>query len=401
MFPSRLPIRPALIGLLARSTPRLRCAVAPFYALVTHATTTTTTTTTTSSSIIRSTRFLSHSHQPRLNQTPQQDFKDDARQRISNAKSKPPFLSRVARRFAFIGRMRKSKQIVLATMLTSLGFYFYNSDTVAVTGRKRYNIIPQPLCIWAFSWIPNFAIEDIKEDGGSLLSDLDARVITVKRVLRRLMPLSGMGHLDWEIFIFENDAPDYPIYEVSVTPGGKVFIHTGMLSLCENEDAIATLLGHEIAHTIAMHTTEKLSAFFMGHLTAGSLSFLACGLPGLAIYSYFAYIGTLEVLFFLPRSRIRESEADYMGLLLMARACYDPREAVKFWQRAHPIFMEISEEPPEKWRSHPPLEDRIAKLNEWMPEAMKKRAESECNDTILFADRFWTSMRSGSINVPG
>jgi len=135
-----------------------------------------------------------------------------------------------------------------------------------------------------------------------------------------------------------------------------VFVHSGILNVCRNEDALAAVLGHEIAHNTASHAAERLSAAWVGNLTAGSLFFLAGALPGLALFSLWSFVGGFylqDLLFYLPMGRKQESEADYIGLMMMAEACYDPRAAVGFWQRMEAIQRSGGQEVPEMLSTHP------------------------------------------------
>lgn len=141
-----------------------------------------------------------------------------------------------------------------------------------------------------------------------------------------------------------------------VIPGGKVFVHSGILNVCRSEDALAAVLGHEIAHNTASHASERLSAAWVGNLTVGSLFFLAGALPGLALFGLWNVIGGYylqDLLFYLPMGRKQESEADYIGLMMMAEACYDPRQAVGFWQKMETIQRVGGHEVPEMLSTHP------------------------------------------------
>ncbi|KAJ3521181.1 hypothetical protein NM208_g13409 [Fusarium decemcellulare] len=97
--------------------------------------------------------------------------------------------------------------------------------------------------------------------------------------------------------------------------------------------------------------------------------------------------------------RKQESEADLIGLMMMAEACYDPRAAVGFWQRMDSLQRTGGQEVPEMLSTHPSNENRIAKISEWMPQAMEKRMESDCRGTAAFADRFRQAMRRGVTTV--
>ena len=135
-----------------------------------------------------------------------------------------------------------------------------------------------------------------------------------------------------------------------------MFVHSGILNVCRNEDALAAVLGHEIAHNTASHAAERLSAAWVGNLTAGSVFFLAGALPGLALFGLWSFVGGFylqDLLFYLPMGRKQESEADYIGLMMMAEACYDPRAAVGFWQRMESIQHAGGQEVPEMLSTHP------------------------------------------------
>lgn len=118
-----------------------------------------------------------------------------------------------------------------------------------------------------------------------------------------------------------------------ILPGGKVFVYSGILPITRNQDGLAAVLGHEIAHNLAQHHGERMSATIGPNILLYGLIFLAAPVPG-AFFAVQAFGGwLLDTLFGRPMSRKMESEADYIGLLLMAEACYDPREAVHFWAR--------------------------------------------------------------------
>lgn len=141
-----------------------------------------------------------------------------------------------------------------------------------------------------------------------------------------------------------------------VLPGGKVFVHSGILNVCRNEDALAAVLGHEIAHNTASHAAERLSLAWVGNITIGSLFFLAGALPGLTLFGLWNFVGGYylqDLLFYLPMGRKQETEADLIGLMMMAEACYDPRQAVGFWQRMETIQRTGGQEVPEMLSTHP------------------------------------------------
>ena len=129
------------------------------------------------------------------------------------------------------------------------GFYVYNLEEVPVSGRRRFNIISPGM----EESMGRATVDQVKEEyKGHFLSDHDPRVSQVKQVLERLLPYAegeGLKGMDWEVHVI-----DSPEQNAFVVPGGKVFVFTGILPLCQNEDGIAAVLGHEIAHVVAHHT---------------------------------------------------------------------------------------------------------------------------------------------------
>jgi len=117
-----------------------------------------------------------------------------------------------------------------------------------------------------------------------------------------------------------------------VLPGGKVFVYSGILPIAKNDDGIAAILGHEIAHNLARHAAEQLSSLVL--LAPIRWGFIYLDYTGIT-WGLGRILGDLamELGLMMPASRKQESEADYLGLLMMAKACYDPKAAVKVWER--------------------------------------------------------------------
>ncbi|KAG5952019.1 hypothetical protein E4U53_001791 [Claviceps sorghi] len=298
-----------------------------------------------------------------------------------------------AQRFVSAGSSRASRTVVVVAVLGAVAFYLWNSETVPVTGRRRFNFLSDKCVEYAHARAVDDVVEMVRDQGGHFLSEWDPRTIMVRRVMRNLIRVSGLPELDWEVRVIA----DNQTANAFVLPGGKVFVHSGLIPLCRNEDALAAVLGHEIAHNTASHAAERLSAAWMVNLTAGSLFFLAGALPGLALFVLWSYAGSFyltDLLYYLPMGRKQEVEADYIGLMMMAEACYDPRRAVGFWQRMEAVQrLGGGEVMPEVLSTHPSNMQRIAKMTEWVPLAMEKRAQSDCKGTAAFADRFRIALR--------
>lgn len=255
-------------------------------------------------------------------------------------------------------------------------FWAFHLETVPVSGRLRFNCFPEHLIARLCSWQAKALEEEIESQGGSFLPEWDPRTRLVKKVMARLIPVSGGGRLvdsttpqkggggggaggtategavanpdeiQWEIRVI--DDPDTA--NAFVLPGGKVFVHSGILRATRNEAGLAAVLGHEIAHNMAAHVAERIS-YDLGPNIVLYTSFLLSF--GAALFMFSAFGGMKSILISMPMSRKQESEADYIGLMLMAEACYDPREALGFWRRMSWFAQQHGQEPPELLSTHP------------------------------------------------
>ncbi|EPQ29730.1 uncharacterized protein PFL1_02950 [Pseudozyma flocculosa PF-1] len=177
---------------------------------------------------------------------------------------------------------------------------------------------------------------------------------------------------DWELFVIDEPSEK----NAFVLPGGKVFVFTGILPITANDDGLATVLGHEVAHQVARHSAEKVSGYkvlMFGALVLESLLGIDAGLSRTA----------LTLLLSLPNSRKTELEADQIGLSIMAKACYDPREAARLWQRMQQSEGEgggggLGDAAKALLSTHPVSSQRIKKMQEWLPDAMSTRSQSGC-----------------------
>ncbi len=169
---------------------------------------------------------------------------------------------------------------------------------------------------------------------------------------------------EWEFNLIES--PDVNAF---CMPGGKVAFYTGILPYCEDDDGIAVVMGHEIAHAIAEHGNERMSHSMIQQFGGVALSVALSEQPeetqqlfGLA-YGVGSQYGAM-----LPFSRKHESEADELGLYFMALAGFDPRKAPEFWKR---MSESGGSKPPEMMSTHPSDETRIANLNKHMARALE------------------------------
>lgn len=183
---------------------------------------------------------------------------------------------------------------------------------------------------------------------------------------------NNLGHL-LDGYQWEFRTVNSPEINAWCMPGGKVCFYTGILPICKSEDGIAVVMGHEVAHAIAEHGRERMSNAMMaqGITQAGAIATgVATGNQELMnLAGQVLGIGT-TVGGVLPNSRRQEAEADKIGLIFMAMAGYNPREAVDFWKRMAEAGKN-AQKPPKMLSTHPSDADRIADLEKNMDVAMK------------------------------
>ena len=190
----------------------------------------------------------------------------------------------------------------------------------------------------------------------------------VQKVGRRLSKVMPVPNAEWEFIVFEDNAPN-----AFALPGGKVGVHTGLFQISQNEDGLAAVIGHEVAHVVARHSGERLSR---GVLTAGAVAAGAYVLhkkadvdPALGA----AGLGAAGALSIKAHSREQELEADRLGALYMARAGYDPRESVRLWERFAAYRDRTGQQQGFSFLSTHPVDSvRITELNRFMPQALEE-----------------------------
>ena len=254
--------------------------------------------------------------------------------------------------------------------LIFFAFSLSSCATVPITERRSLQIMPD-------SEMTTLSLQQYSEVlKKSTLSNDPQKVQMVRRVGGRIAQAteeffreSGMGeeikNYKWEFNLIEDDK----VVNAWCMPGGKVAVYTGLLPVAGDETGLAVVMGHEIAHAIAKHGNERMSQGLLVQLGGIGLA-VALGSHAAATTDIFlsAYGAGAQLGFLLPYSRVHESEADRIGLVLMAKAGYDPRQAIPFWERMN---AKGGARPPEFLSTHPAPESRIASIKNEIPEAMK------------------------------
>jgi predicted Zn-dependent protease len=250
---------------------------------------------------------------------------------------------------------------LLSILVLPLGVALAACESAPVTGRNQLILLPES----QDAGMGLQAYQQIKqEETVSRDPELNRRVLEIGR---RIAAVSGQPDWDWQFTVFENDEPN-----AFALPGGKVGVYTGLFKVAKSDDQLATVLAHEVGHAIARHGAERMSQGMLTQLGAAALG--AATSPAYAQLA--AQAATLGII--LPYSRTQESEADEIGLMLMAEAGYDPREAIKLWQNFEALG---GGRPPEFLSTHPAEGTRIERLKELMPEALEVYEKSRSSSS--------------------
>jgi metalloendopeptidase OMA1, mitochondrial len=191
----------------------------------------------------------------------------------------------------------------------------------------------------------------------------------VRRCASRLAAATGKAGspFKWEVTLLNDDSQ----VNAFCLPGGKIAVYTGILPVARTEEGLAVVMGHEMAHATLRHGSERILQQQSANTIMTGVNFSTMDMDYRQRAVLMSAIGAgAQFGFLLPFSRDHESEADKVGLLYMARAGYDPREAIPFWQRMGQASSGRGK-PPEFASTHPSHETRIQRLKAELPNAMK------------------------------
>ena len=247
---------------------------------------------------------------------------------------------------------------------------FVSCSTNAVTGRKQLALFPEEtLQQQALTEYQSFLTKN-KIVSGSVNKDADMVKRVGTRVSRAITDYYTQKGLASELngYKWEFNLIDSKEVNAWCMPGGKVVVYSGLLNITQNEAALAVVMGHEITHAVAHHGNERMSqgALAQGLEIVGNLA--TSGNPKYNSLFNNIFAPTAQIAVLLPNSRNQEYEADHFGLNFAAMAGYNPGEAVPFWQRM--AAAASTGKPPEFLSTHPSDENRIARLQGYMPEAL-------------------------------
>lgn len=217
------------------------------------------------------------------------------------------------------------------------------------------------------------AFQEVLHDPNVEISKNPKEIEPVQRIAERIIEAAKRSRyaataqqFNWDVIVIKDDKTP----NAFAMPGGKIAVYTGIFPVAKNEAGLAAILGHEVIHALARHGAERMSQGLVAQLLLGGarIALPSRSMNPQAYQSIMQALGLgAQVGVLLPFSRQHESEADYIGLLLAAQAGYDPKEAVRVWERMEKTG---GGQPLEFLSSHPSHGTRIQQLQEWMPEAL-------------------------------
>ena len=261
--------------------------------------------------------------------------------------------------------LSRRKFIYTASCACGAAFVFPSCSEVAMSNRQQFNILSDDfLYSKTFPAYNNFKSQTKLITGTAEYDN----IVTIGYKIRDAINIyynsvgeeNPTANFQWE-FVLVDDSQTKNAW---CMPGGKIAVYSGILPIAKNNDGIASIMGHEIAHAVARHSAERASRSIL--MDAGTYAFerlvLGTSLTG---YSRDLYGQLRQVGLELPFNRSQESEADYLGLIFMSLAGYNTDETYKVWERMKEDMG--GKGPAEFWSTHPSPDNRINKLKEWVP----------------------------------
>ena len=261
------------------------------------------------------------------------------------------------------GLSARRYQLAVILSLLCACFIAWGCQTTPVSGRRKLVLVPetQELSLGEDAYKEILSKEQLSKN--------QKYVEVVNRVGKRIAAVSGRDDFNWEFKVIASDQQN-----AFCLPGGKVAVHEGIIPVCQSEAGLAVVMSHEIAHALARHGGERMSHQQVKDVggtvvNAAGKWFFKEGYEGKEELVLTAYGVVSEYGAILPYSRKHETEADLIGIKLMAEAGYDPSEAPQFWERFSAA--KNGETPMEFLSTHPSDARRAADLRASLPDALK------------------------------
>jgi predicted Zn-dependent protease len=271
---------------------------------------------------------------------------------------------------SLLSNTRVMKQFMLASFIVA--FVAVACSRNAFTGRSQFTLLPesevQAMSLQQYNQFlaQNKVVNPANNKNAQMVARIGKRIATaITAHYAQLGLATELNGYQWEYNLVDSK-------EINAwcMPGGKIVVYTGLLPVTQNEDALAVVMGHEVAHALGKHGNERMSKGLLQQFGGVALSVAVANKPEatqqlfLAAYGVGSNVGVI-----LPFGRKQELEADKLGLRCAALAGYNVREAIPLWQRMG--AMSGGQKPPEFLSTHPPEEKRIKELEKIMDETIR------------------------------
>ena len=243
--------------------------------------------------------------------------------------------------------------------------FLTSCTSVSITDRKQLMILGDDVIYpEAFKAYKDFKSKTKLIESGKELDEINKVTNKLKTAIKNYYKSEGRkdptSNFAWEVVLVDNKE----VKNAWCMPGGKMAVYSGILEIANNEGSLAALMGHEIAHAVARHGSERASQGLILDLGTMAVEKLLIGRPltgdSRKLYNYFTTFGVM-----LPFSRSHEAEADYLGLVFMHFAGYDLDESYKMWERMDKL--NSGNRTPEFLSTHPSSKTRIENIKKWIP----------------------------------
>lgn len=264
--------------------------------------------------------------------------------------------------------MKKKVSVWLSMLL-----FLAACSSVPLTGRKQMLLVSDSEVLSSsltqYSDYMKTATKSTSKNGSVMVTRVGKKIAAAtEQYLKNNGLESEIKNFSWEFNLVKDDQVN-----AFCMPGGKIVVYEGLMQLVDSDDELAVVVGHEVAHAVAKHSNERMSQQLMAQYGAQiigqALSNKSAAVQqiGNSVYGLGAQYGVM-----LPFSRKHESEADYMGLVFMTMAGYNPEVAVNFWQK---MSAGKSGATPEFMSTHPSDATRISDIQKYLPELEKYKTK--------------------------
>ena len=256
---------------------------------------------------------------------------------------------------------------------TCCGFLASSCATVPITDRRQLTIYPESTinaqAAKAYEKLKNSKKIKLITKGKDLnnVVDIGEKISKSVSIFFKNQNLKDpTSNFDWEYILIDNKK----VKNAWCMPGGKIAVYTGILDVTKNINGLAAVMGHEIAHAVAKHSVERMSAAMAVNVTTQIADIFTGGKISQTRNTVGRATGmdVLQLGIMNPFGRKQESEADYLGLIFSSLSGYNIKEAVNLWERMKEANK--GKEPPQFMSTHPSSDNRIISLNKWIPKVI-------------------------------